>query len=94
MNLVMGDVVHFDQIEFTVPRTALSAGSTHSSMEENIKALFESIGLELMELHTVIRTPICATQISHDANGSPVEHITNSVHIRLMSNLWTKNLRG
>lgn len=47
MHLVF-DVIQADTMEFSVPSTPLSRGETHSSMEESLGALFNSIGFELI----------------------------------------------
>lgn len=94
MNLVLGDQLFCDVIEFTCLRTPLSAGGTHSSIEENVTALFASIGIELIAYDTAIRTPIIAVQRGNDANGSPVEALVHSIHIRLMGKAWLRNLHG
>ena len=94
MNLVMADVMHCDVIEFTLPRTPLSSGVGYSSIEESMKAVFESFGLELIEYETAIRTHITETMRGIDANGAPVEHQRHRVHFRLMSKLWLRNLLG
>lgn len=78
MNLVMGDVLHADTIELLLPRTPLAAGQTHSSMEENLKALFESLGLELMAYEAATHTPL----------GQ------DFVAIKLVGRAWLRNLHG
>lgn len=49
MHLVMNDFLECDHMVFSLPATALTRGATHSSMAENLGAVLESIGLELVE---------------------------------------------
>lgn len=49
MNVVMGETIFCEEVEMKVPVTPLSTGRTHASMEAALKAMCESIGLELVE---------------------------------------------
>lgn len=85
MNVVLGDVIQADTIEVTLARTALSSGSTHSSVEENIKALFESLWIEVVDWESLVRIPIGQCVDPKDAR---------QVHIKLMSRSWVERLQG
>lgn len=55
MNVVLSDFIYADEVQFSLVATPLSRGDTHSSMEENFKALFGEIGLELVTYDTIVR---------------------------------------
>lgn len=55
MNLVLEDVIHCERLELNLPSTPLSRGETHSSIEENIKALCEQNGIQLIEYDSIQR---------------------------------------
>lgn len=55
MHLIMNDVLECDVITFSLPPTPLTRGATHTSLSENLEAVFESIGLELVEYGTPTR---------------------------------------
>jgi hypothetical protein len=83
--LFTGDIIQADTIELTLPRTALSSGATHSSVDENIRALFESLDLEVLDYESFVRIPIGATVDMRDAQ---------QVQIKLMSKAHVERLQG
>lgn len=58
MNVVLGDLIYADEVAFSLPATPLSRGYTHGSMEENFKALFAEMGLELVTYDQVQRMQV------------------------------------
>lgn len=55
MHVVMNDVLEMDVITFDLPATPVTRGMTHSSLAENLGAVFESIGLQLIEYAVMTR---------------------------------------
>lgn len=60
MHLIMNDVLECDVITFTLPATPLTRGATHSSLAENLEAVFKDMGIELVEYGTCTRQLIRA----------------------------------
>lgn len=58
MNVVMSDMMYCDEIEVSLPATPLNRGQTHHSMDANIRAICESIGLELITYDSAMRIPV------------------------------------
>lgn len=85
MHLVMNDFLCADTLEFTVPVTPLSRGMTHASMEENLKAVCNSIHIELMSYGNQQRHLVRERRIGHDANGAEVEEIHEHMVIKIQA---------
>lgn len=81
MNLVLGEVLHADLIEFKRDATPLTLGATHDSLHENVIAVMKEIGIELIESGNAVRMRIY--------EGTVLKH----VQFRLMSDAWLRNLR-
>lgn len=62
MNLVF-DVIHCDSLELVVPRTRLSEGRTHKTMDESVRALCESLHIELIDYEVAQR--LCVNDKVH-----------------------------
>ncbi len=75
MNVVMNDVIYADVIEFKRSLTPLSSGQTHSSIADNLRAIFQEMGLELIDYHQCIRIPITVDNNPH-------------VTVRVSGRLW------
>lgn len=58
MNVVLADMIYCDEIEFSLPATPLNRGHTHHSMDANIRAICDSIGLELITYDAAMRIPV------------------------------------
>lgn len=54
----MNDVIYADVMEFRVGRDALSSGATHATMFDNLRAVCELLGLELLDYDSAIRIPV------------------------------------
>lgn len=85
MHLVMDDLIHADVIEFTRPSSALVSGLTLSSFDENLKACFSEIGLELVEYGGAIRMPIDSIHIGADG-----ERRTRDIRFQVAGEHWLK----
>jgi hypothetical protein len=81
MHLVMNDVLSIDVIEFTLPRTPLASGALHCSMEENMKAVFELLGLELITYGVATRVTV-------------INNNEAKVVFRLTGDLWSRRNEG
>lgn len=76
MNLVF-DVLHADSLQFSVPRSPLAEGRTHPTMDQSIRAVCESIGIELIEYDIARRFVVAQT---------------DAVNITLMGKLCVRKL--
>ena len=81
MQLVMNDLLYCDSIEFTLPVTPLTRGATHATLQENLEAVFESIGLQLVVYGNMQRQLVRERIIGHDANGAPIEEVREYMKI-------------
>lgn len=55
-------MIYCDEIEVSLPATPLNRGQTHHSMDANIRAICDSIGLELIQYDSAMRIP-CGSKI-------------------------------
>lgn len=51
-------MIYADEVAFSLPSSPMSRGETHPSMEDNFRALFDAVGLELVMYDTVMRQRI------------------------------------
>lgn len=82
MNLVLGEVLHADLIEFVRDATPLTLGTTHDSLHENVIDVMKEMGLELIDQGSVARMRLFD-------GGMQVKRVS----FRLMSPAWLRNLR-
>lgn len=57
MNVVLSDMMYCDEVEVSLPSTPLTRGQSHHSMDANIRAICESIGVELITYDFAMRIP-------------------------------------
>lgn len=58
MNVVLSDLIYADEVAFSLPASPMARGQTHISMEDNFRALFDAMGLELVTYDTIVRIPV------------------------------------
>lgn len=81
MNLVLGEVLHADLIEFVRNPTPLTLGATHDSLHENVIEVLKEMGIEVLESGHTARMRI------YDGTDLKL------VRFQLMSDAWLRNRR-